>query len=91
MVTHVVVCPDCQSQSVIRFGKTRGGHPRFRCKDCPRCFSDVPPRAHTQEFKEQVLAAYQERASMRGIARAFRISRNTLVKWLKEKGGTCPT
>jgi len=91
MTTRVVICVDCQSEHVIRFGRTTGGHPRYRCKDCKRCFSDAPERGHSEAFKDQVLAAYQERASMRGIARVFKIGRNTLSKWLKEKGGTCPT
>ena len=91
MVTRIVLCPDCQSQNVIRFGKTTGGHARFRCKDCRVTFSDAPERGHSEVFKAQVLAAYQERASMRGIARAFGIGRTTLVRWLKEKGGNCPT
>ncbi len=90
MVVQLVACPDCQSQNVIRFGRTRGGWPRFRCKDCKVTFWDAPQRTHSEVFKEQVLTAYQERCSMRGIARTFKISRNTLVKWLKEKGGSCP-
>ena len=91
MTTRVVICPDCQSEHVIRFGRTTGGYPRYRCKDCKRCFSHAPERGHTQAFKQQVLAAYQERASMRGIARVFKVSRNTLSDWLKEKGGSCLT
>ncbi len=91
MVTQILTCPDCQGQNVIRFGRTTGRHPRYRCKDCRRCFSDAPERGHSPQFKEQVLAAYQERCSMRGIARTFHLSRNTLVQWLKEKGGSCRT
>jgi transposase-like protein len=52
---------------------------------------DVDRRGYTEAFKEQVLAAYQERASMRGIARVFGISRNTLTRWLREKGGASRT
>ncbi len=90
MTAHVVICPDCQGENVIRFGRTTGGHPRYRCKNppCQRCFSDAPERGHTEAFKEQALAAYQERASLRGIARVFKISRNTLTQWLGEKGGS---
>jgi transposase-like protein len=91
MVTRLVTCPDCQGEQVIRFGHTKGGHDRYRCKECRRTFSDAPERGHPPEFKALVLAAYQERASMRGIARVFKISRNTLVKWLKEKGVLSPT
>jgi transposase-like protein len=52
---------------------------------------DADRRGHTDAFKEWVLVAYQERASMRGIARVFGISGNTLTRWLKEKGGTSPS
>ena len=40
-------------------------------------------RGYSREFKERVLAAYQERASMRGISGVFGISGNTLVEWLR--------
>ena len=89
--TVLVRCPDCDQANIIRYGYTESGFQRYRCKDCARIFCDAPERGHTPQFKEQVLAAYLERASMRGIARTFHISRNTLTTWLKEKGGTCPT
>jgi transposase-like protein len=38
MVTRVVTCPDCQSEQIIRFGHTKGGHDRYRCKACGRTF-----------------------------------------------------
>ena len=88
---RIVVCPACQSEAIQRHGYTRTGFQRFRCKDCRLTFSDAPSRQTPQSRKEQILAAYQERASMRGIARVHHISRNTLTKWLKEKGGSCPT
>lgn len=70
MVVHVVTCPQpgCRSQDVIRFGRTNGGHPRYRCKACRPTFSDAPPREPSADLKARVLAAYEERSSMRGIA-----------------------
>jgi transposase-like protein len=41
--------------------------------------------AYTEEQKEQILAAYNERSSMRGIQRTFGVSRNTLSSWLKKR------
>ncbi|GAB4453322.1 MAG: hypothetical protein OHK0029_05900 [Armatimonadaceae bacterium] len=79
MATILISCPYCRSEQTIHFGKTTNGYPRYRCKACYKTFSDAPDRGHTEEFKERVLAAYQERMSMRGVARAFPISRNTLV------------
>ena len=90
IIQEILLCLQCQSPDLIRYGRTQTGYQRYRCKRCKATFSDAPERAPTPEFKEQVLAAYQERASMRGIARTFKISRNTLTEWLKEKGGSCP-
>jgi transposase-like protein len=44
-----------------------------------------PKRGYTEEQKEQILAAYKERSSMRGIQRTFGVSRNTLTSWLKKR------
>jgi transposase-like protein len=90
MVPMSLICPDCQSQAIVRFGKTTGGHARFRCKDCKLTFSEAPSRSLTEATKEQILAAYQERMSMRGVARTFDISRNTLVKLLKQREENSP-
>lgn len=43
-----------------------------------------PKRGYTEAQKEQILAAYNERSSMRGIQRTFGVSRNTLASWLKK-------
>jgi transposase-like protein len=91
ILREIVTCPDCAGIDLIRHGHTHSGYQRYWCKRCQGTFSEAPMRGHTHAFKEQVLAAYQERASMRGIARTFKISRNTLTHWLKEKGGSCPT
>jgi transposase-like protein len=92
-ITVEVGCPDCEGNHVIRYGYLPSGVQRFRCRECGRAFIREQERrgGHDAEFKERVLAAYLERASMRGIARTFHISRNTLTAWLKEKGGSCRT
>lgn len=44
--------------------------------------------AYTDAFRQQVLAAYHERCSLRGVCRIFGISRQTLVTWLKKSRST---
>ena len=86
----IVECPGCQSQQVIRFGINATGKQRYRCQDCKKTFVQAPQKARQAdrlsdpEFIAAVLAAYQERASMRGVARIFKISRNTLAVLLKK-------
>ena len=85
MVTLTITCPHCDSADVMRFGHTRTGKQRYRCHACTRTFCDNPaPRQTSAARKEQILAAYEERASMRGVARVFGVSRNTLSGWLKK-------
>ncbi len=89
----LVACRYCgQSEAVIRHGRNRGGNPRYRCLTCNRTFCRNPgTTAHSEAFKQQVLAAYHERSSMRGVCRIFHISRNTLSAWLGEKStGAAP-
>ncbi len=70
---------------MMRDGKASNGKQRFRCGGCGKRSRENPHQGHSQTLQEQVLAAYNERMSMRGIARTFGISRNTLVKWLKKR------
>ncbi len=85
MVIEIVLCRHCQSQNVIKHGRDKRNVQRFRCRDCQRTFQKPEQdRSYTPAFRAQVLAAYQERASMRGVARVFGISRLTLADWLKK-------
>ena len=43
-----------------------------------------PNYGYSEERKEEIIRAYQERSSMRGVSRTFGISRTTLGKWLKK-------
>ena len=45
-------------------------------------------RDRSEAEQEQILCAYQERPSMRGLARLYRISRNSLKNMLKKGSGT---
>jgi transposase-like protein len=77
MVTLTLTCPHCSSEQVTRFGHLRSGKQRYRCHAWGRTFCDNPtPRETDPVRKAQILAAYQERCSMRGVARIFGVSRN---------------
>ena len=85
MVIEIVLCRHCQSNNVIKHGRDRRNVQRFRCRDCERTFQKPEEdRSYTPAFRAQVLAAYQERASMRGVSRVFGIARGTLDGWLKK-------
>lgn len=84
--TVVHVCPHCGSQHLQKNGHTQRGAQRARCVECQRTFTLSPkgPR-HTRKFKDQVLAAYQDRMSLRGIHRTFGVCYASVLRWLGEK------
>ena len=48
-------------------------------------FCPCPP-----ERKAEILQAYQERRSLRGLERTFGVSRQTVSTWLKQKADSLP-
>ena len=43
------------------------------------------PNGYSSKEREQILRAYQERSSLRGLTRTFGVARNTVSRWLKKK------
>ena len=87
MITKLVIytCRACGSPNIVKNGHNASGSQQYRCKDCGKRGVLEPKRGYTEEQKEQVLAAYNERSSMRGIQRTFGVSRPTLASWLKKR------
>jgi len=84
-IAQIPDCRHCGGINVIRHGYTRKGNQRYRCRTCVRSFVEDPDSAaYDPARKEQILRAYHERASLRGISRIFGVSRNTLTRWLKK-------
>lgn len=70
----------------MKDGFSRQEKQRYRCRGCGRRSCHNPtPRGASPEKQTQVLAALHERMSLRGAARTFGISRNTIAAWLKKK------
>ena len=88
MISTTVVhgCPHCGSEHLQKNGRTQRGAQRARCVECQRTFTLSPkgPK-HTQKFRDQVLSAYQDRMSLRGIHRTFGVCYMTVMRWLGEK------
>ena len=81
-----VVCRHCGSAELVKCGFGTNGKQRYKCNSCGRRSRESPQgQGHDEAFKEQILAAYDERRSQRGIQRAFGVSRQTLSVWLKKR------
>ena len=85
-MTIVHVCPRCGSEKIRKNGHAENGDQRAKCLECRRTFVLQPQGArYDHHFKEQVVAAYQDRLSIRGITRTFGVCYKTVIRWVGEK------
>ena len=86
MVTKVITCYHCGSERLVKNGHDPHGKQRYLCRACGRASLDSPsPVGYSEAEKARILRAYEERSSLRGLARTFGVSRNTVSAWLKKK------
>ena len=85
MVTITFHCPHCQSDALVRNGHAPNGKQLYLCRSCGRQSRENPtPHAYPQARREEILHAYQERSSLRGLTRTFGVSRTTVSSWIKK-------
>jgi insertion element IS1 protein InsB len=89
MVLIPVRCPHCQSDQVIRGGKTKTGKQRYKCQnaDCPHySFQlDLLYKGRLPEVKEQIIDMALNGSGIRDTARVLKISTTTVINELKKK------
>lgn len=84
-------CRKCGSPNIVKNGHNRCGSQHYLCQDC-RAVGVLPPKQTSrQERREEILRAYLERPSMRGISRSFGVSRKALAAWIKKKVNALPS
>ena len=85
MVTKVISCYHCGSEKLKKNGFAPNGKQKYWCKACGKASRDRPAaKGYREARKEEILRAYQERSSLRGLSRTFGVSRTTVTKWLKK-------
>lgn len=87
MVTEVIYCRHCRSDNLVKNGfAPNNGKQKYLCHACGRQSREAPsPNGYTKERKEEILRAYQERSSLRGLRRTFGVSPTTVISWLKKR------
>ncbi len=79
MVTVTICCPYCESRDLVRNGHASNGKQKYRCKLCKRQSRDnTATNGYSEERREEIMRAYQQRSSLRGLVRTFKVSRNTV-------------
>ena len=79
-------CRHCGHDTLIKYGLAPNGKQKYRCRTCGRQSRDDPQRpGYSDARREEILRAYQERSSLRGLERTFGVARSTVIAWLKKK------
>jgi transposase-like protein len=89
MVLIPVTCPYCQSDQVIKGGKTETGKQRYRCQQthCShRSFVREPAyNGRLPQVKEQIIDMALNGSGIRDTARVLKISPTTVINELKKR------
>jgi insertion element IS1 protein InsB len=68
-----------------RNGRAPNGKQKYRCRTCQRQSRENPtPHAYSEGRREEILRAYEERSSLRGLERTFGVSRTSVITWIKK-------
>ena len=86
MVTITLHYPHCGSAALVRDGHSPNGKQKYHCHACGHRSRENPtPNADAEGRREEILHAYQESSSLRGLTRTFGVSRATVSSWIKKK------
>lgn len=78
-------CYHCGGSRLKKNGLTNNGKQRYQCHECGRSLRDGRTLGrYSPERREEILRAYHERTSLRGLTRVFGVSRQTVTAWLKK-------
>ena len=94
MVEAAVRCPHCQSEAVVKYGRTSNGKERFRCQhsaQCGRTFlrSYVYPGC-LPTVKQQIVDMTLNGRGSREIARVLHVGPKTGMREVKKRRRAVP-
>lgn len=85
MDTTHLTCRHCGSDRVVRYGIAPNGKQKYLCRACGKQSRANPgSNAYPDARRDEILRAYEERSSLRGLERTFGVSRTTVSAWLKK-------
>ena len=89
-----VGCPYCQSEHVIKGGKTDTGKQRYRCHNSTCSHQsfllDSAYKGRSPQIKQQVIELSLNGSGVRDTARVLGISPTTVLNELKKRGFALP-
>ena len=90
MIIKAYTCQVCSSDHLVKYGRTAKGTQRYKCCSCQAIRTLEADTRYSQTMHDQVIQAYQERGSFRGVARTFGVSHVTVMHWVKKSADASP-
>ena len=89
MAAMPVRCPSCESDAVVKWGKTDRGQQRYLCQNAA-CSSrtfllEYTNRGYLPAVKRQIIDLAMNGSGIRDTARVLGISTDTVIRELKKK------
>ncbi len=79
-----VRCPHCQSEAVVKYGKTSNGKERFRCQQTSQCgrtfLRSYAYPGCLPTVKQQIVDMTLKGSGIRDIARVLQVGSNTVMR-----------
>lgn len=82
--TQSYSCRVCNSANIVKAGKERNGNQKYKCKDCKTSRVVTLKPIYSPERREEIMKAYHERVSIRGLRRTYGVSTQTVLNWIKK-------
>ena len=90
MAEATVRCPHCQSEAVVKYGKTSNGKERFRCSQSAQCgrtfLRSYAYPGCLPTVKQQIVERTLKGRGIRDIVRVLQVGPNTGLKEVKKSG-----
>lgn len=84
--TVAITCPHCQSNDLMKQGKTSNGTQKWQCKGCKKHFRlNYRYKAWESGTKEKIIELTLNSSGVRDISRVLHINKNTVCSVLKKK------
>jgi transposase-like protein len=94
MAEAAVKCPHCQSEAVVKYGKTSNGKERFRCQQTSQCgrtfLRSYAYPGCLPTVKQQIVDMTLNGSGIRDIVRVLHVGPNTAMRELKKSRRAFP-
>ena len=88
---HIIVCPFCNQDDLVKNGRNPNGEQRWRCNTCKKSFRlAYKYNAWKPGIKDAIIQQTLNSSGVRDIGRKLKINKNTVVAVLKKNSQRQP-